>query len=111
MKKLLEQLWALALRPNAERWFAPAVALWLACLAWMRFLHLPDEGRYVGVAWDMLRANSPWVPLINGLPYFHKPPLFYWLTQLSFGLFGAHEWSARLAPVLAAWIAAMAWPF
>ena len=108
MNKLLEQLWALALRPQAERWLAPAVAVWLACLAWMRFLHLPDEGRYVGVAWDMLRADSPWVPLINGLPYFHKPPLFYWLSQFSFAVFGVHEWSARVAPVLAACVAAMA---
>ena len=107
MNKLLEQLWVWTFKPTAQRWLAPLVTIWLACLAWLRFLHLPDEGRYVGVAWDMFRADSLWVPLMNGLPYFHKPPLFYWLCELSFVLFGVHEWSARIAPVVAAAAAAM----
>jgi 4-amino-4-deoxy-L-arabinose transferase-like glycosyltransferase len=108
MNKLLEQLWSSATSPRASRWITPLVGGWLGWLAWMRFLHLPDEGRYVGVAWDMYRADSFWVPLMNGLPYFHKPPLFYWLNELSFLLFGVHEWSARITPWLAAWSSAMA---
>jgi 4-amino-4-deoxy-L-arabinose transferase-like glycosyltransferase len=53
---------------------------WLACTAWLRPLALPDEGRYVGVAWEMVRSGDWITPTLNGLPYFHKPPLFYWLT-------------------------------
>ena len=77
-------------------------AAWLALsLAW-RPLMLPDEGRYVGVAWEMLGSGNWLVPTLDGLPFFHKPPLFYWLTAASLGLFGANEWSARAASLLAA---------
>ena len=53
------------------------------CTAWLRPLLLPDEGRYAGVAWEMLRSGDWLTPTLNGLPYFHKPPLFYWLTASS----------------------------
>jgi len=94
------------LRPAAR---VPRV-LWVfvACFAWLtlsvawRPLMLPDEGRYVGVAWEMLSTGNWLVPTLDGLPFFHKPPLFYWLTRASLGLFGANEWSARVAPLLAA---------
>lgn len=108
MKKLLSRLWAFAQEPRALPWIILGSGFWLGCLSWVRNLHLPDEGRYVGVAWDMARADSFWVPLLNGLPYFHKPPLFYWLNELSFIAFGVHEWSARLPSLLAAWLSAIA---
>ncbi|WP_144640637.1 ArnT family glycosyltransferase [Bordetella genomosp. 13] len=82
-----------------------AAAVWLAFLAWMRPLTLPDEGRYVGVAWEMLRSGDLAVPLLDGMPYFHKPPLFYWLAALSMRAFGLHEWAARLPSLLLAWAA------
>ncbi|OXC88142.1 dolichyl-phosphate-mannose--protein mannosyltransferase [Achromobacter sp. KAs 3-5] len=87
-------------------WLLLAAGIWLAWLAWMRPLTLPDEGRYAGVAWDMLRSGSHAVPLLDGMPYFHKPPLYYWLTELSFSVFGVHPWAARLPSWLAAWSAA-----
>ena len=90
----------------------PGVALlsliWLAVLAWPRPLMLPDEGRYVGVAWEMIRSGDWLVPTLNGLPYFHKPPLFYWITAASMSIFGPGEWAARAAPLLGAWVGAMA---
>ncbi|MFW8567163.1 ArnT family glycosyltransferase [Orrella sp. 11846] len=101
-------VWQWALRPRSVYAIGVLLFIWLAALAWMRPLHIPDEGRYVGVAWDMMRFESPWIPLLNGLPYFHKPPLFYWLTDLSFHLFGAHEWAARFPSLLSAWLTAMA---
>ena len=108
MKNLLCRLWGVALQPRAVPWVVLGSGFWLGFLSWVRHLHLPDEGRYVGVAFDMARADSFWVPLMNGLPYFHKPPLFYWLNEISFMLFGVHEWSARLPSWLAAWISALA---
>lgn len=93
--------------PPAGR-FLLAIGAWLAFLAWIRPLTLPDEGRYAGVAWDMLRSGSHAVPLLDGMPYFHKPPLYYWLTELSFSLFGVHPWAARVPSWLAAWGAAAA---
>ncbi len=93
--------------PPAGR-FLIAIGAWLAFLAWIRPLTLPDEGRYAGVAWDMLRSGSHAVPLLDGMPYFHKPPLYYWLTELSFSVFGVHPWAARVPSWLAAWAAAAA---
>lgn len=82
--------------------------LWLAATAWMRPLMLPDEGRYVGVAWEMMRSGDWLTPTLNGLPFFHKPPLFYWITAGSMKLFGLHEWAARAAPLLGALLGAIA---
>ena len=85
---------------------AALVFLWLAATAWMRPLMLPDEGRYVGVAWEMMRSGDWLTPTLNGLPFFHKPPLFYWITAGSMSLFGLREGAARAAPVLGAFLGA-----
>jgi 4-amino-4-deoxy-L-arabinose transferase-like glycosyltransferase len=83
------------------------VLVWLAAIAGARPLMLPDEGRYVGVAWEMLRSGDWLTPTLNGLPYFHKPPLFYWITAGSLSLFGMNEWAARAAPLLGAALGAV----
>ena len=90
---------------------APAVLLlvfgWLGVSAWFRQLTLPDEGRYVGVAWEMLRSGHWLVPTLDGLPFFHKPPLFYWMDAASMAVFGANEWAARFPSLMGA--TATAW--
>lgn len=97
----------------APRWreLGGVIALtlvWLAASAGLRPLMLPDEGRYVGVAWEMIRSGDWLTPTLNGLPYFHKPPLFYWITVGALGLFGPTEWGARAAPILGASLGAVA---
>lgn len=82
--------------------------IWLACTTWWRPLAVPDEGRYAGVAWEMIRSGDWLTPTLNGLPFFHKPPLFYWLTALSLKAFGLSLWAARMASVLGALMGAMA---
>jgi len=84
----------------------PALFVWLACTAWWRPLAVPDEGRYAGVAWEMIRSGDWLTPTLNGLPFFHKPPLFYWLTAVSLKVFGLTVWAARLASVLGAMLGA-----
>ena len=79
-----------------------AVFAWLAAAAGLRPLSLPDEGRYVGVALEMLWSGNWLEPTLNTLPYFHKPPLFYWLTAASLATLGVNTWAARLASLLAA---------
>ncbi len=86
---------------------APALlglfALWLlATLGW-RPLLLPDEGRYASVAREMLLGDGL-VPTLNGLPFFHKPPLFYWLDMAAMQLFGTNAFAARFASMLGAWL-------
>jgi 4-amino-4-deoxy-L-arabinose transferase-like glycosyltransferase len=55
-----------------------------------------DETRYISVAWEMWHSGKFLVPWINGVPYGHKPPLFFYLIHLGWFLFGVNEWSARL---------------
>jgi len=55
-----------------------------------------DETRYLSVAWEMWLRQEFLVPYLNGATYSHKPPLLFWLINLSWGIFGVHEWSARL---------------
>ena len=85
---------------------ALALFAWLAFAIGLHPLTLPEEGRYVGVAWEMLRSGDWIVPTQNGLPFFHKPPLFYWLTAASMQVFGTNAAAARFAPLLAACVAA-----
>src|SRR6476659_9026789 len=98
-------------RSGIGSWDHPAiwllfVLLWLIATAWARPLMLPDEGRYVGVAWEMLRSGDWLTPTLNSLPYFHKPPLFYWITAAMLWLVGNQEWAGRVAPWLGACVAA-----
>lgn len=52
-----------------------------------RGLWAPDEPRYLQVAWEMSRAKSYLIPLMNGETYAEKPPLFFWLTVLASKIF------------------------
>ncbi|ANN79447.1 dolichyl-phosphate-mannose--protein mannosyltransferase [Bordetella flabilis] len=100
--------WMRRLQAPSRNWLFLFTGIWLAWLSWLRPMTLPDEGRYAGVAWEMLRAGEHGVPLLNGLPFFHKPPLYYWLAEASFSVFGVHPWAARVPSWLAAWAAAVA---
>jgi 4-amino-4-deoxy-L-arabinose transferase-like glycosyltransferase len=79
---------------------------WLAATAWFRPLMAPDEGRYAGVAFEMLRSGDWLVPRLDGLPFFHKPPLFYWIGAAAMSVLGASEWAARLPSIIGATLAA-----
>jgi 4-amino-4-deoxy-L-arabinose transferase-like glycosyltransferase len=62
----------------------------------------PDEPRYAEVAKEMLRSGDYVTPRLSGQPWLEKPILYYWITALSFHLFGVNEWAARLASAAAA---------
>ena len=56
-----------------------------------------NEGtRYLGAAWEMWTQDSWLVPLLNGAPYSHKPPLFFWLIHSGWWLFGVSDWWPRV---------------
>ena len=59
-----------------------------------------NEGLYATVAREMLASHAWIVPTLDGVPYLEKPPLLYWLTALSYSVFGVSELSTRAAPVL-----------
>ncbi len=73
--------------------------LWGALTAvslYVRPLFPIDETRYAAVAWEMWLRDDFLVPYLNGETYSHKPPLLFWLMQLSWWLFGVNDWSLRL---------------
>ncbi|HZR69107.1 MAG TPA: glycosyltransferase family 39 protein [Burkholderiales bacterium] len=76
---------------------AVAAAIWFSALGF-RTLVKPDEGRYAEIAREM-NASGDWVtPRLNGIKYFEKPPLQYWVTAAAFRVFGENDWTARLWP-------------
>jgi len=76
---------------------------WFASLD-VRKLQHPDEGRYAEIAREMA-VTGDWVtPRLNGIKYFEKPPLQYWLTAATFRAFEVDEWTARLPGALAGFL-------
>jgi 4-amino-4-deoxy-L-arabinose transferase-like glycosyltransferase len=87
--------------------FALLTLLWFVDLDMRRLIH-PDEGRYAEIAREMY-VTGDWVtPRVNGLKYFEKPPFQYWATAAAYHLLGVDEWTARLWPALAGWLAVVA---
>jgi 4-amino-4-deoxy-L-arabinose transferase-like glycosyltransferase len=62
----------------------------------------PPEGIHAEIAWEMLRGAGWITPHLNGVPYFDKPPLPYWLMAGAFAWLGPTETAARLVSALAA---------
>src|SRR5207245_10118875 len=71
----------------------------LAC----RPLGLPDAGRSLSVASAMWTSGDWVVPRLDGLPFLHKPPLFYWIASALYGVSGSTPWIGRGA----SWFGAM----
>ncbi len=62
-----------------------------------RNLSAPDELRYSEIPREMIVYQDYVIPKINGVKYFEKPPLFYWMQVANIKAFGLNEWSLRLA--------------
>ena len=79
------------------------LAVWLLVTLGVRPLLLPDEGRYANVAREMLHGDLL-VPTLNGLPFFHKPPLLYWLDIVAMRLADITPFAGRFASMVGAWL-------
>ncbi|MBM3791021.1 MAG: phospholipid carrier-dependent glycosyltransferase, partial [Acidobacteria bacterium] len=67
-----------------------------------------DEPRYARIAEEM-HLEGRWVtPVLQGLPWLEKPPLYYWITIALYSVFGIGETTARMGPALCALLAAWA---
>ena len=81
-------LWALLLA------FA---VVWFGTLEYRKLIK-PDEGRYAEIAREMAVSGDFVTPRLNGIKYFEKPALQYWVTATAFKAFGEDEWTARIWP-------------
>ncbi len=85
------------------RWNPASIAL--IVLAWL-ILHIGGlfspgllddvDSIYIEIAREMLQRHDFVTPYIDGIRFFDKPPLMYWLAAASMHLFGTHAWAARL---------------
>lgn len=98
-----ERAWARRVR-RPWSWLLPlalAVVVFLPGLG-TPGIYAPNEGIYADIGWEMF-ASGDWIsPRFNGVPYFEKPILHYWLIAAAYRLFGASEVAARLPVALSA---------
>ncbi len=57
----------------------------------------PDEGRYTEIPREMLVQGDFVTPRLNGVLYFEKPPLYYWLNATALAVVSRPEIASRLA--------------
>jgi 4-amino-4-deoxy-L-arabinose transferase-like glycosyltransferase len=51
---------------------------------------------YTEIAREMIVRHDYVTPYINGIRFFDKPPLMYWMAAGSMRVFGPYDWAARL---------------
>jgi 4-amino-4-deoxy-L-arabinose transferase-like glycosyltransferase len=88
---------------TSSKFFYRAVPILLGLLLLARLIGMAaplmdtTEARYGEIGRKMAELNdwvTPWFDY--GVPYWGKPPLAFWVTAISFKLFGVNEFSARL---------------
>lgn len=72
----------------------------------VRPLVIPDEARYGEIPREMLVSGDWVVPHLNGMRYFEKPVLGYWLNAAAMWLLGENAFALRLPSALAAGLTA-----
>ena len=101
---------ATVLSPTQTRWRLSSLSLigsfWL--ILYLSFgIFSPGllddvDSIYLAVAREMLARHDFVTPTVDGIRFFDKPPLMYWLAAGSMRLFGPHDWAARLPLALGA---------
>jgi 4-amino-4-deoxy-L-arabinose transferase len=82
------------------------LAVYIAPLG-VRPLSTPDEVRYGAISHEMI-ASGDWVsPRFNGVRYFEKPILGYWLNSISMSVLGENAFALRLPTALAVGLTAL----
>ncbi|HBN22964.1 MAG TPA: hypothetical protein DD412_06985 [Holosporales bacterium] len=76
------------------------ISLFFGVFLGTRPLSVPDEGRYTEIPREMVESGDFVTPRLNGVKYFEKPPLVYWLTSASIKNFGINEWALRFWPAV-----------
>lgn len=97
---------AISKNNTTKPWLMDLLIIALFCVVYLFLflggypLRLPDEGRYAEVAREMLNQHNYITPTLNGVVFFDKPPLYYWLSALAMHIGGVNESMARAASAL-----------
>lgn len=73
----------------------------------VRPIIVPDESRYAEIPREMISSGDWVVPHLNGVRYFEKPVLGYWLNAASIVLFGENAFAIRLPSAIATGLSAL----
>ena len=86
-----------------RRWSAASVAGLIAAWLVLQIGGLFSPGLlddvdsiYIQIAREMLHRHDFVTPTIDGIRFFDKPPLMYWMAAASMRVFGIHDWAARI---------------
>jgi 4-amino-4-deoxy-L-arabinose transferase-like glycosyltransferase len=89
--------------PSTRRWSATSIAALIAAWLVLQIGGLFSPGLlddvdsiYIQIAREMLQRHDFVTPTIDGIRFFDKPPLMYWMAAGSMHIFGIHDWAARL---------------
>ena len=58
-----------------------------------------DAMQYASISRELLRNNLFLHFFDNGNPYLDKPPLIFWITALTFKIFGFTDWAYRIPSI------------
>jgi len=73
-----------------------ASAIFLACIISPPSLMDDVDSVQAAISRAMVRTGDWVTPHLDGVKYFEKPPLKYWIIAIFFKLFGFHDYIARL---------------